>query len=269
MTTKNAILLIVKQNNGVEYNSLLNKFSSSYSNVNSARAALSRSLKDLTTFGFLARKNNRFFILAKGEQEIHSEIKNKLIIALNDNIKQKNPVNEIDSIVTRLQVLIQRGTEDKDLLKSSKTSLDFSISDLENLNEKIDSKISHLKYISKVFFEQINSLKELDFNDSFSKTLANSSSTLLVSLFSNVEITVECQNEKTLIVLAARFSTKPKNNAFQLSKNNLKKLFNYIKETKQINLGAIIVYSSNLKVEFSNTQVTVSGPFSEVKKWKK
>ena len=52
MTTKNAILLIVKQNNGIDYNSLLNKFSSSYSNINSARAALSRSLKDLISFGF-------------------------------------------------------------------------------------------------------------------------------------------------------------------------------------------------------------------------
>ena len=72
MTTKNAILMIVKQNSGIDYNSLLNKFASSYTNANSARAALSRSLKDLTAFGFLARKGNRFYLLEKGESEIYS-----------------------------------------------------------------------------------------------------------------------------------------------------------------------------------------------------
>ena len=269
MTTRNAILLIVKQNNGIDYNSLLNKFSNSYSNVNSSRAALSRSLKDLTTFGFLTRKDNHFFIMDKGELEIQSEIKNKLVIALNGSLKQKNPVNEIDSVVTRLQVLIQRSKEDKDLLKISKTSLDFSISDLKKVNEQIESKISHLKYLSKVFIEQINSLKNLDFNDSYSMQLDKNSSMRLISLFSDGEITVECQNEKTLVVLAARCSTKLKNNAFQLSKNNLEELFEYIEGAKQINLGLITVYSSNIKAEFSKGQVNFSGPFSEVKKLKK
>ena len=81
MTTKNAILLIVKQNPGIDYNSLLTKFASSYSNANSARAALSRSLKDLTTFGLLRKTDNKYFLMEKGQGEIHSEIKNKLALA--------------------------------------------------------------------------------------------------------------------------------------------------------------------------------------------
>src|SRR3989344_6568228 len=148
MTTKNAILLIVKQNPGIDYNSLLNKFASSYSNANSARAALSRSLKDLTVFAFLSRKENRYYLLDKGEGEIYSEIKNKLVIALNSVMKEKNPVKEIDQIVEKLQILIERGRQDRDLLKTSKSSLDFSISHLEDISGQLEKKVKHLEYLS-------------------------------------------------------------------------------------------------------------------------
>ncbi|MFH1391064.1 MAG: hypothetical protein ABIH20_02005 [Candidatus Diapherotrites archaeon] len=269
MSTKNTILLIVKQNEGIDYNSLLNKFASSYSNINSARAALSRSLKDLTTFGFLSRKGNRFYLLEKGKSEIYSEIKNKLVIGLNDSLKQKKPENDVDFIVSKLQVMIQRGRDDNDLLKTSKSSLDFSISNLEQVEQQLKKKVKHLNYISGVLDEQINSLKELDFNDSFAKPLNKNSAKLLGSLFSDKEITVECQNEKTLVALAARFNSKSRNNTFQMEKSDLKKLFTYVEKNNHIPLGLITVFSSTIKAEFSRNLVTLSGPFNEIKKFKK
>ncbi|MCR4335855.1 MAG: hypothetical protein NUV57_04940 [archaeon] len=269
MSTKNTILLIVKQNEGIDYNSLLNKFATSYSNINSARAALSRSLKDLTTFGFLSKKGNHFYILEKGEHEIYSEMKNKLVIGLNDLIKQKKPENDVDSIVSRLQIMIERGRTDNGLLKTSKSSLDFSISNLESVEQNLKKKIKHLDYISGILIEQINSLKELDFNDSFTKPLNNNSAKILVSLFSEKELTVECQNEKTLISLAARFNSKSKNNSFQLARSDLKKLLIYIEKNNYLPLGSIAVFSSTIKAEFLKPNITLSGPFSEVKKFKK
>ncbi len=269
MSTKNTVLLIVKQNKGIDYNSLVNKFASSYSNINSARAALSRSLKDLTTFGFLSRKGNHFYLLEKGESEIYSEIKNKLVIGLNDSLKQKKPENDVDSIVSKLQIMIQRGRDDNDLLKTSKSSLDFSISNLEDVEQQLKKKIKHLDYLSGVMNEQINSLKELDFNDSFTKPLNKDSAKLLSSLFSDKELTVECQNEKTLVALAARFNSKARNNAFQLDKSDLKKLFSYAEKNKQLPLGLITVFSSTIKAEFSRSNIVLSGPFSEIKKFKK
>ena len=268
MTTKNAILLIVKQNNGVEYNSLLNKFSSSYSNVNSARAALSRSLKDLTTFGFLARKNNHFFILSKGEQEIYSEIKNKLVIGLNDSLRQKNPEDDIASVVSKLQVLIERSREDSDLLKTSKSSLDFFISDFEQVNLVLKKKLKHLEYLSGVFSDQIDSLKDLGFNDSFSRVIEKNSLKTIESIFDEKEYAIKCENNDTLVSLAARFNSKLKNSAFSIQKKDLNALNKYyLKNCAKIPLGKVTIFSSTLKAELYRTKVVLFGSHSKIKKF--
>jgi len=274
MTTKNSILLIVKQNQGIDYNSLLNKFSSSYSNINSARAALSRSLKDLTTFGFIAKNNNRYFILEKGESEIFSELKNKLVISLNDSLKQKNPSDNIDSIAGKMQTMIERSKQDKALLKTSKSSLDFSVSDLEKVEENLQAKIRHIDYIAKVFREQINSLKELDFNDSFSRPLDNDSILLLRKIFSSPqdsEFAVECLSPETAEALSAELGVKCRGNSFSVPKELMEKLASILMLKGQaLPAGdAVKIFSSSLKAEFSNARITVSGPFSAVQEWKK
>ena len=274
MTTKNSILLIVKQNQGIDYNSLLNKFSSSYSNINSARAALSRSLKDLTTFGFLSKNNNKYFILEKGESEIFSELKNKLVISLNDSLKQKNPSDNIDSIAGKMQTMIERSKQDKALLKTSKSSLDFSVSDLEKVEENLQAKIRHIDYIAKVFREQINSLKELDFNDSFSRPLDNDSILLLRKIFSSPqdsEFAVECLSPETAEALSAELGVKCRGNSFSVPKELMEKLASILMLKGQaLPAGdAVKIFSSSLKAEFSNARITVSGPFSAVQEWKK
>jgi len=165
MTTKNSILLMVKQNPGIEYNSLLNKFSANYSNINSARAALSRALKDLSIFGLVRRQQNSFFATDKAILLVNSEMKNKLVLKLNQAITSKKPETEINLIVQRLSTLIERAKHDSGLLKAAKASSDFSISDLEKIEKKIESQENHLHYLRKVLKNQIKTLSELDFNE--------------------------------------------------------------------------------------------------------
>ncbi|MCR4369163.1 MAG: hypothetical protein NUV67_04630 [archaeon] len=275
MTTKNAILLIVKQNNGIDYNSLLNKFASSYSNVNSARAALSRSLKDLSTFGFLARKGNRYYILEKGESEIYSEIKNKLVISLNETMKQREPEGEVANVVSKLQVLIERSRQDRDLLKTSKSSLDFSVSDLERMGKNLESKISHMKYLQKVFAEQIGSLKELDFNDKHARDASEESAKILGSLlltFPESEFTVESPSREFIEAAAQKFNARTRiarNNSFAIQKSDVSGFLIFVSQNQALFKGSVVsLYSSATKTRFFGGKIILAGPFSEVDKWR-
>ncbi len=272
MTTRNAILLIVKQNSGIDYNSLLNKFASSYSNINSARAALSRSLKDLTSFGLLERRGGRFFLLPKGEGEIYSAVKNKLVLSLNSSMKQKQPAGEIDSIVEKLQTLIERAKQDKDLLRTSRSSLDFRISDLEKARHDVDGKARHLEYLSKVLGEQVNSLKEMDFYDSHETGFApETASKLGAFLFAlqDAEFTVECQNTQVLSILAEQAGSKPRESAFTLQKGAVVQFLDFLgRNAAAFSEPAITVFSSAVKAQLHRGRMSLSGPFSEIQKWR-
>ena len=272
MTTKNAILMIVKQNNGIDYNSLLNKFASSYSNLNSARAALSRSLKDLTSFGLLERKGGRIFLLTKGEAEIFSAVKNKLVLALNASMRQREPSAEIDSIVQRLQTLIERSKQDKDLLRTSKSSLDFRISDLENVAELAQKRACHLEYLVKVMGEQINALQEMDFYDAQEREMDTQSIILLASLLeslSDTEFTVECRNPQVLSILAEHAGAKPRETAFALQKPLIGGFLTFLLENKSaFSEPAVVIFSSVLKAQFFRGKLLLTGPYSEIQKWR-
>ena len=158
MTQKNNILLIVKQSPGIDYNSLLNKVSSGYGSVNSARAALSRALKDLNAVGMLKRQGSNFFVTDKGATEINSEMKSKLLIKLNQRMKCKSPVDEINSIVEMLSTLVERSKQDRDLLKAAKGSTEFYVSDLLELKEQVDKRAHSLEYLSGVMLQRIEAL---------------------------------------------------------------------------------------------------------------
>ncbi len=271
MTTKNSVLLIVKQNNGIDYNSLLSKFSGSYSNINSARAALSRTLKDLSSFGYISRQGNRFFIMAKGDSEIYSEVKNKLVIGLNSALKQKHPEDDADLIVSRLQVLLERSRQDRDLLKTSKSSIDFSVADIEDVQKKLEEKSRHLGYISKVLTDQVNSLKELDFQDTFARPISKDSIKLLSSMFPKQEneFTVECQTKKSFEALSG-LGYKAKDNSFLANKESLGEVAHKIMESdSEFQMGVVTVFSSTLKVQFYSGKIFLSGPYSEIARWRK
>lgn len=264
MVSKNSVLLIVKQNPGIDYHSLLNKFSSSYSNLNSARAALSRTLKDLSTFGFIYKTKDNFFLAEKGESEIYSQIKNKLVLALNSLLKGKKPENDVDEIVSKMHVLIERSKEDKALCKTARSSAEFRISELNALQNTVEERAKHLSYLSKIFEEQISSLKELDFFDSLSLINNNETIRKLLTILADSELLVET-NPEFLEKIAKKFNVEIKKNSIKMSQSSFPELASF-SQKDSFKAGKIIVFSSAIKIEFNQGKILITGPYSELKK---
>ena len=164
MTFNNSVLVIIKQNNGIAYNDLFARVSNRYKNSASANSALSRALKNLISFGLVKNENNRYFVTGKGLASISIEMKEKLVLKLNENMK--NPLNHLEEIVQLLIVLSQRSSLDNDLLVNAKENAAFSISDIEEIRKNIIKEKTFLKKMASVLKVQEEKLKELDFNDS-------------------------------------------------------------------------------------------------------
>lgn len=233
MTTRDAVLLIIKQTPGIEYNSLLNQLISSYKDINSARAALSRTLKDLRAFGFVTKEKSRLYTTEKASGAIYSEMKSKLILRLNELVVGRASEPDIEQIVKLLQTLIERSKIDADLLKAARGSTTFFIHDLEQLGQVLDDRISHYNYLSKVFKDQVNALKSLDFPNVRKLQLTQESLSTLSKLFekTNIEtVTLACQDLSALEKLAAVCETKAKENTVSFPKAHLPKALNTILE---------------------------------------
>ncbi|MBN2127226.1 MAG: hypothetical protein JW703_02420 [Candidatus Diapherotrites archaeon] len=265
MKANNPILLIVLQNQGIHYNDLLNKLSSSYSSTNSARAALSRALKDLSVLGFLTRKENHIYVTDKAMVSLQSEMKNKLIAKLNELMASKNNVKEIALIVQQLQVLIQRSKNDSSLLKVSRTSTNFYLKDLKKLDKNTEKEINHLIYLKKIFSEQIKELEELDFNDLMEKELNEKTIEFIekkAKEFNLNEISFEFSSveEKEKILPEAEGKTKTNKAVLALTeaKEFLKKL------SKNPFKNKIVLYLSPLKIELKEKKVIITGPYTKI-----
>ncbi|MBU0662685.1 MAG: hypothetical protein ABH854_01485 [Candidatus Diapherotrites archaeon] len=271
MTTKNSILLIIKQNEGIEYNTLLNKISGNYSNINSAMAALSRALKDLSATGYILRKGNRLYATPRAESLIHSEMKNKLLIRLNSLVNSKNPRHEIDSIVEHMHTVIERSKEDTSLLKAARGSTEFTIRDLENLHASLEGNIKHLSYISGVFNAQISSLKSLDFNDSIllpkNKTSVAQLCTVAQTLGAS-DFTAETRSEEFLQALANEpsLSAKIKGTTISMPVPLLEQFLSLALEKNETGGNLFLsLYLPPLMVKLSPNAISVEGPHSKLK----
>ncbi len=163
MTFNNSVLMIVKQTPGIEYNDLLSKISQRYKNPASAKSSLARALKDMASFGLIKREGTRLFVTDKGLASMSIEMKDKLVLRLNEEMKR--PLGSLNDIVRLLIVLSQRGSQDKDLLNNAKENASFSIEDIEELRRKIRAERKHLKKMSLLLEQQATKLRELDFND--------------------------------------------------------------------------------------------------------
>lgn len=164
MTFNNNILLIVRQSNGMDYNDLYSKIMPQYKNAASAKSALSRALKDLVAFGLVKREGSKVFITDKGTASISIEMKEKLVLKLNDDMRK--PMQNLGDIVRLLAVLNQRGSQHPDMLKNAKESATFTIHDLQMIRKKIREERKSLKRMSELLDTQAKRLEELDFNDS-------------------------------------------------------------------------------------------------------
>ncbi len=267
MTARNSILLMVKQSPGITYNSLLGKIASDFGSVNSARASLSRTLKDSVSFGLLKKKDNFYFITDKGNSTISFEMKNKLLMKLNSTMASSKKINELDSIVEQLHNVIERSKNDADLLKAAKNSSTFFISDLDKLNTKTNEKIKHLTYLSKILSKQLTSLKELNFNDSFSLPKEKNSVKKIVLFFSSFnlnEFFVECP-ESIFELISEKFSVKSKKPSFSMKKESLKNFLEFVFSLKLNEDESVKIYFSFIQIKLME-DIFISGPFNEIKK---
>ena len=262
MASKTSILLIIRQNPNIKYNELLSKVRSKYSNLNSARAALSRALKELSSFGYVEKINDSYVVTEKGNALINSETKSKLIIKLNQLIS-RGSYADLDSIVKHLHTLIERSREDKELLKVAKGSVEFYISDLEKIRDNVEHQIKHLNYLENILASQIKTLKELGFNDARFVSYENFLPLLKkLPLSANDEVIIQAE-EDFLEYLANKLEGSLEKEGFIARASSIKKLISlarpYAEKTKnEINLllknfmfkiapnGITIISSSNL-----------------------
>ncbi|HLD59249.1 MAG TPA: hypothetical protein VI977_06495 [archaeon] len=267
MTQRNNFLLIIKQSPGIEYNELLNRITPEYGSLNSARAALSRTLKDLAAVGFLQRQGSKLFVTDKGLLEINSEMKNKLLMRLNSSVKSKNPVEEIESIVKMLQTLIERSKADNDLLKAAKSSSQFFISDLVDLKEKTEKKTQLLKYLSDVLLHQITALKELNFNEIKYIPFSVETAPVVLALIEKQEIAlipIECSNPVFSSFAKESFQAKQENNSLLLEKKHLQAFLAEAQKFPPTEKNLIKIYLPTMQIKIENPNIFLIAPHAQL-----
>lgn len=196
MTFSNSVLLIVKQSQGIEYNDLYARISNRYNSPASAKSSLARALKDLVSFSLLKKEGTKYFITDKGLASMNIEMKDKLVLRLNEEMK--HPLNNLDNILRLLVVLSQRGTADKDLLNNAKENASFSIKDVDELRVKIRAQRKYLKKMSLLLEQQSEHLKELDFNDSSEFTFDEAFASKATLFANGKKIVVETKDNDLL-----------------------------------------------------------------------
>lgn len=196
MTLNNSILLLIKQNPGIDYNDLYAKIASRYKNSASAKSALMRGLKDMTSFGLIKREGTKLLITDKGLSSMSIEMKDKLVLKLNQEMKK--PLDKLDDIVKFLVILSQRAVQDKDLLNNAKENASFTINDIIELRKDIKVKRKYLKKMGELLEQQIEKLKELDFNDSSVLTFDESFTEKIIDYCGGRKISAEIKDEAVL-----------------------------------------------------------------------
>jgi hypothetical protein len=261
MTFNNSLLLLIKQNPGIDFNDLLAKITPRYKNPSSAKSAIMRALKDMTSFGLVKREGSKIFITDKGLASMSIEMKDKLVLRLNEEMK--HPLSSIDDIVRLLLVLSQRGSQDKDMLNNAKENSSFTISDVEELRKEIRAKRKHLKRMNILLEQQLEKLKEMDFNDSivlpFNEEVAEK-----IALFSKGQkVVVETKDNDVLSKIPEHWK-KSGTSFISVEGENINLL-------SQLLAGLLsakaVLYLPGLKVSLMAGKATIVGPYKVVKQF--
>ena len=269
MTARNSVLLIVKQQPGIEYNELLNKISGNYGSLESARAALSRSIRYLTALGLLARRGNNLFATGKGTALLNSEMQNKLLFRLNEFVNSKDPSNRFDKGVELLHTLIERSKQDRDLLLAAQGSVDFYISDLAELEKDVEKRIHNLQYLHKVFEQQILSLKELDFPDFKRMEFDKRSKSLVNGIAKQLRakvFTAECTNEAFRQKALGHFHAKGRQHDLFLETKQLGRFLNFVDNQKPGERNPVTIFISGIKIKIDCPYIFFTGPYKQLQK---
>jgi hypothetical protein len=257
MTFNNSVLVIIKQTPGIDYNDLLSKVSSRYATPASAKSALARALKDMTSFGLIKREGSKVFITSKGLSSINLEIKDKLVFRLNEEFKKRS--FDFDEIVKLLVVLNQRASKDKSLFNNARENSSFTINDIEQLCKNIRAQRKHLKKMSLLLQQQAQNLKTLDFNDSielpFDSVLAAK-----ISLFCNEQkIVVETKDSAVLEKIPAHWI---KQDSISVEKEGVALLMQLLSSVVS---AKAMLYTPILKIRIGAGKAYIFGSHSAVK----
>lgn len=276
MSLSDSILLQINQKQinkkKTSYNDLLTKMVSNYSSVNSAKAALSRVLKNLIAFGDIEKKKDDYFLTEKGKMTVESKLKNKILITINDLLeksKKKSSLEYVDDIVKNLQIFLERSKEDPNLLKTGKTASNFYISDLNYLKKEIDTSVSHYNYISSILTNQIKVLEDQNFEDYFVLNLDENLFKILsflIKKYNLEEINIDCNNQYPQTINFFKnfdFLVKKSDFIFRLKINNLNLLQKKLLENFETSLSMRFkIYLTEILVTFSFGKVYFFGPFT-------
>jgi len=244
MTLADSILLQISQKR-TSFNDLLTRIMPNYSSTASARAALSRAIKNLVAFEHIVKKEDFYEITDKGKKIVESKLKNKMLIIINDLLKKSKATTNLvhlDDIIKNIQIFLERSKEDPTLLMAGKSSATFYISDLDELKESIEKRISNLNRLGQALDKQILSLKELNFEDMVISNLDSAAFEIiakLIDLYSVNEIIIDCDkddiNSGLLFENHYEFIRKP-DNVFILKAEDL----NALKKLVLTNLESIM-----------------------------
>ncbi len=266
MASKNSLLLIIKQNPGIKYPALLEKILGEYSNINSARAALSRLVRELDALGLVRRRQNSLFLTDKGILKIQTEMKNKLLLKLNELVKKPDPLNP-GKLVQQLSVLVERSKKDSDLLNVAKSSISFPVSKLDTLSLSIQKQSRHLAYLSKVLSKHARAMRKMGFQDSITVNVLEKNAKKIISKIAmslKGEFIVKTKKEKSG-QLAEKFNGTIKGESLLFPKENLERVALELFDGK---CEATIIAGST-RIEISLTKAVFTAPAKKILEIKK
>jgi len=273
MTLLDSILLQINQKK-TTFNELLTKIISNYSSMESARAALSRVIKNLVSFEYIQKTEDFYEITNKGKKIVESKLQDKMlnnINSINDLLNKSQPsksLQYLDDIIKNLQIFLERSKEDQMLLKIGKTSATFYVSDLIILKETVEKRLTNFQ---STLDRQINVLKELNFEDQFVANLDNNAFELIKEVAKEnaiTELIIDCDkadiNSAMLFENHSEFIKKPENvfvlklSSIEILQKLLLSKLDIIMQTKfKIYLKEVVVYLRVGRLYFT-------GPFSHI-----
>lgn len=282
MVLQDSILLQISQKQ-TNYNDILLRMTPNYKSSDSAKAALSRALKNLISFGEIEKKDDFYILTEKGRHTVDSKLKNKILIIINELLsksKKTNSLQYIDDIIKNIHVFIEKSKTDPSLIKIAKTSSTFYISDLDYLKEDIEKKVTHYNHLLEILEKQVSILKEENFEDFYSINLDENAFAHVVNfckLTNLADITIDCDKDSPetilLFVKNNKFIRKsdyifsiPLTNVFELKKILLSNFENTIQAKFKIYLNDILIKTSFGKLYFFGPFNLISKIKEEIKK---
>jgi len=259
MTFNNSVLLIIKQNSGIDHNELFARIASRYKNHSSANSALSRTLKNLISFGLIKNENHHYFITDKGLASISIEMKEKLVLKLNENLK--NPLNNLEEIVQHLIVLTQRSSLDSYLLINAKENASFTITDIQNIRKEITKEKLFLKKMNSLIKVQEEKLKILDFNDSCEVDFDNELVKRVVNFSNGQKIVFELNDGE--LIEKIPFTNK-KQSEIIVEGEQIKQMFDLLLENR---LCEVTIYVPKLKIRITRGRAKIFASYSVLKEF--